>query len=188
MDLEQIKQLTRELGQGWGHAHAARVEALIGLIGEGLDYDREALAYAAYLHDWGAYPRYAQPGVDHALRSCQVAESEILPATGLSAAAQALAAEAIALHDYRDQRPHTSVESLLLREADWLDMLGVIGALRAFASGPNDLPTCRDLALKRCAAIQGRLTLPRARALAEPRLARMARLWEELEEESLGAL
>jgi uncharacterized protein len=188
MDLTQIEQTTIALGQGWGYAHAARVSKLVDMIGAGLEYDRDALPYAIYLHDWGAFPKYAQPGVDHALRSRQVAEAEILPATGLSAAAQAVIAEAIELHDYRDRRPHTSIESLLLREADWLDMLGVIGVVRVFAWGPNDLQKCYDRAAARRAAIQGRLTLPQARQLAEQRIARMEQMLQLLQEESLGIL
>ena len=188
MDLAQIKQATAELGQGWGFAHATRVLKLIDIIGAELTYDRHALPYAVYLHDWGAFPKYFQPGVDHALRSRQIAETEILPATNLPAAAQVVVAEAIELHDYRDARPHTSIESLLLREADWLDMLGTIGIVREFAWGPNNLQTCYDRILARRAGIQGRLTLPKAQELAELRIARMGKVLQILQEESFGIL
>jgi uncharacterized protein len=188
MDIEQIKLLTLEFGQGWGFDHACRVQKLVDLIGSEMEYDKDALAYAVYLHDWGAFPEYAQPGVDHALRSRQIAETEILPQTHLSVAAQAIVAEAIERHDYRDRRPHTSVESLLLREADWLDMLGMIGVAREFAWGPNNLQQCYDRIVARRAGIQGRLTIPRAKELAELRLARMGNLLEWLQEESFGFL
>jgi uncharacterized protein len=188
MDLEQIKQATLEFGQGWGFAHASRVQKLTEIIGADLAYDREALTYAVYLHDWGAFPPHAQPGVEHALRSRQIAEAEILPYTRLSIAAQAVVAEAIELHDYRDGRPHTSVESLLLREADWLDMLGVIGVAREFAWGPNNLQKCVERIAARRAGIEGRLTIPKAKALAEVRLARMETTLALLQEESFGIL
>lgn len=188
MDLNQIKQLTLELGQGWGFAHASRVLKLTDIIGAELNCDKESLSYAVYLHDWGAFPKYYQAGLDHALRSRQIAEIEILPATPLSPSARAVVAEAIELHDYRDPRPHTSIESLLLREADWLDMLGAIGVAREFAWGPNNLQTCFDRIVARCAGIQGRLTLPKAQALAELRIARMQRILGLLQEESFGVL
>lgn len=188
MDLSQIKQATAELGQGWGFTHATRVLKLVEIIGAELTYDREALPYAVYLHDWGAFPTYYQPGVDHALRSRQVVETEILPATPLSPAAQTVVADAIELHDYRDLRPHTTIESLLLREADWLDMLGVIGIAREFAWGPNNLQTCYERILARRAGIQGRLTLPKAQELAERRIARMEHVLQLLQEESFGVL
>jgi uncharacterized protein len=188
VNLEQIQQATRELGQGWGYPHAARVAQLAALVGADLHYDREAFAYAVYLHDWGAFPTYFQPGVDHALRSRQVAETEILPQTTLAPAVQALIAEAIELHDYRDPRPHTTVESLLLREADWLDMLGVIGIAREFAWGPNNLQQCYTRILARRAGIAGRLTLPKAQALATARIAQMEHFLQVLQEESFGLL
>ena len=188
MDLEQIKQSTIELGQSWGFAHATRVLKLVDIIGAELEYDKNTLSYAVYLHDWGAFPQYFQPGLDHALRSRQIAETEILPTTCLSTATQAVIAEAIELHDYRDKRPHTSVESLLLREADWLDMLGVIGIAREFAWGPNNLQKCYDRAVTRGAGIQGRLTIPKAQELAEQRIVRMDHMLQLLREESFGIL
>jgi uncharacterized protein len=188
MNLEQIKQSTLDFGQGWGFAHANRVLKLIDLIGVELVYDKEAIPYAVYLHDWGAFTKYVQPGTDHARRSRQIAETEILPYTTLSPAAQAMVADAIELHDYRDKRPHTSVESLLLREADWLDMLGVIGIARELAWGPNNLQKCYDRIVARRAGIQGRLTIPKAKELAELRIERMGNVLELLREESFGIL
>jgi HD superfamily phosphodiesterase len=188
MDLEQIMQSTIDLGQGWGYTHATRVLRLVDIIGVELEYDKNALPFAVYLHDWGAFPKYSQPGVDHALRSRKIAETEILPTTGLSVTAQAVIAEAIELHDYRDKRPHTSVESLLLREADWLDMLGVVGIVREFAWGPNNLQQCYDRALARHIGIQGRLTIPKAQKLAEQRIERMNQMLQLLREESFGIL
>jgi uncharacterized protein len=188
MDLEQIKQMTLELGQGWGYAHATRVLKLVDLIGVELQYNREIISFAVYLHDWGAFPKYSQVGVDHAWRSRQVAETEILPTTHLSTSVQAVVAEAIELHDYRDLRPHTSIESLLLREADWLDMLGVIGMVREFAWGPNNLQKCYERVVARRVGIQGRLTIPKAQELGEQRIARMENVLQLLQEESFGIL
>jgi HD superfamily phosphodiesterase len=188
MDLEQIKQLTRDFGQGWADAHARRVLKLIEIIAAGISYNQEAIQHAAYLHDWGAFPKYFQPGVGHAQRSRQVAEVEILPFTSLPSSTQVLVADAIDLHDYRDQRPATSTESLLLREADALDMLGVIGIAREFAWGPNDLQKCYNRIMARRALIPGCLTLPAAQQVASRRLAEMDRFLISLQEESFGIL
>jgi hypothetical protein len=84
--------------------------------------------------------------------------------------------------------PATSTESLLLREADALDMLGVIGISREFAWGPNDLQKCYNRILARRAAIQDCLTLPIAQEIAKLRLARMDNLLSLLQEESFGIL
>ncbi len=186
LSLDDIVRMTGEQGEGWAVAHARRLLALIEIIGEGLKYDAPALTLATYLHDWGAFPQYAQAGVDHALRSRQVAETQILPHLDLSPTAQQVVLEGIELHDYRDPRPASSVEALLLREADKLEFLGMMGMAREFARGPKDVAACRRRILSRRAGIEGRFTLPRARELAQVRLARMAQCLQWLEEESFG--
>ncbi len=188
LTLQDVARLTAEYGEGWGYAHACRVLQLVEQIGAGVEYDRASVAWAAYLHDWGAYPKYRQPGVDHALRSKQIAQEEILPQTELAPAAVAIVLEAIEMHDYRNHAPVQSNEALLLREADWLDMLGVIGILRAFASGPNDLRRCYEQVRARYEGIRERLTLPIAQALARERLAEMEFVFRQLETESFGHL
>ncbi len=188
INIAHLRDLTIEHGEGWGYPHVCRVLRLIDEIGVDLSYDRNVTLYAAYLHDWGAFPRYRIAGMEHALRSMQVAEKEILPYTTLTDLRCQAILEAISLHDYRDARPAETVESLLLREADMLDMLGVVGVLREFAWGPNDLKVCYERALARRTAIGGRLTLPRARALAEERIERMEAVFANLLEETFESL
>jgi uncharacterized protein len=188
LKLEDIEHLTRRYSESWGYPHARRLFALIGQIEEGLDYDRECLAYAVYLHDWGAFAEFRQEGVDHALRSRQVAEGEILPQTGLQQPAIRRILAAIELHDYRDPRPSPSLEALLLREADCLDFLGVIGIARELARGPKDLQKCCQRIRSRMEGIRGRLTLPEAQRLAEGRLAEMENVLGRLKDESFGFL
>ena len=188
LTLQTIEAMTRTDGEGWGQAHARRVLALAERIRGDLRYDHEAFAYAVMLHDWGAFPRYRLPGVDHALRSRQVAEWEILPQTTLSEDQRMLVLDAIELHDYRDTRPVATPEALLLREADFLDFLGVIGIAREFAWGPNDLPRCYERIVARRDALRGRFTLPRAQAIAEQRFATMQATLDLLVDEALEEL
>ena len=84
LTLDDVIQLTLEVGEDWAVAHAERLLRLIEQIGINLPYDPEVLELAAYLHDWGAFPRYIQKDVEHALRSRQVAEEEILPSLDLT--------------------------------------------------------------------------------------------------------
>jgi uncharacterized protein len=188
LNLSNLRDLTIEYGEGWGYPHVCRVLHLIEEIGASLSYNQNIILYASYLHDWGAFPRFHESGVDHALRSMQVAEEEILPHTTLSEPDRQAILDAIALHDYRDLRPATATESLLLREADMLDMLGVIGILREFAWGPNNLKTCYERVLARRNGITGKLTLPRAQIIAAERLERMDRVFAELTRESFDTL
>jgi uncharacterized protein len=188
LSLEDVLQMTQQVGEGWAVAHARRLLVLAWEIGAGRKYDQIALKLAAYLHDWGAFPAYAQKGVEHALRSRQVAETEILPHMDLSQPSRQVVLEAIELHDYRDLRPTQSNEALLLREADMLEFLGMIGMAREFARGPKDVEACHQRILERRAAIQGRFSLPRACEIAQLRLDRMEQCLHWLEEEAFGIL
>jgi uncharacterized protein len=188
MTVDDIIQMTFSIGGSWAVAHAQRLLALICEIGQDVSYDGHVLTLAAYLHDWGALPKYLEKGVEHALRSRQVAETEILPFLDLSLPAKENLLEAIELHDYRDQRIPRSVEALLLREADMLEFLGMIGMAREFARGPKDVAVCYRRILERRAGIEGRFTLPRAQEIAEIRLERMTRCLAWLVEEGLGNL
>jgi HD superfamily phosphodiesterase len=188
INLSNLRDLTIEHGEGWGYPHVCRVLRLIEEIGVGLAYDQNVVLYAAYLHDWGTFPCYYQQGVDHSLRSMQVAEKDILPHTTLSETARQAVLDAIALHDYRDLRPATAAESLLLREANMLDRLGVVGILREFAWGPNNLRLCYERVLAQKAGIAGRLTLPKAQTLARERLHSMEQMLARFKIESFDLL
>ena len=188
LTLTDLETMTQAEGEGWALAHVQRLLHLIEQIGADLTYDAPALTIATYLHDWGAFPCYRQPDVEHALRSRQIAEADILPRMDLTAAQGALILDAIAYHDYRDPRPVPSTEALLLREADFLDFLGVVGFAREFAWGPKDLATCYRRMLRRRGALHDRFTLPRAQEIAAVRLARLVQCQAWLEEESGGIL
>lgn len=188
LTLADVIAMTRAAGDDWQLSHARRVLKLIELIGAGRGYDQTAVTIATYLHDWGAYPRFRQPGVDHALRSRQVAETLILPHMGLPETAVAVILETIEYHDYRDFRPVQSSEALLLREADFLDFLGIIGLVREYGRGPKDLVSAHKTVLARREKIQDRFTLPIARQIAAVRLARLAQCLAWLQEESFDWL
>ena len=188
LSIAEIEKLTQEYGDDWAVAHVHRLLELIDQIGAGLEYDRQAILWAVYLHDWGAFPKFSQPNCEHALRSKQIAEAEILPQVDLPSDVKAKIIEAIELHDYRDKRPVQSAEALLLREADFLDFLGVVGIAREFAKGPKDLQKSYLQILKRRDVIKDRFTIPQARLIAEERLARMDEFFQALLEESFGYL
>jgi HD superfamily phosphodiesterase len=186
--LDDILQMTLEVGEDWAVAHAKRLLALIEQIGAHLPYDIRVMEMAAYMHDWGAFPKYMQKGVEHAIRSRQVVEAEILPHLELTPAQKATLLETIELHDYRDFRPTQSNEALLLREADMLEFLGMIGMARDFARGPRNVETCYKRILSRRDDIQGSFTIPGAKEIAQVRLQRMEQAFQWLLEESFGTL
>jgi uncharacterized protein len=187
--LDDIIQMTHEVGENWAVAHARRLLELIKQIGADLPYDVQIMELAAYMHDWGAFPKYIQKGVEHAVRSRQVVSSmEILPYLNLAAEQKVILLETIELHDYRDPRLPQSNEALLLREADMLEFLGMIGMARDFARGPKNVETCYKRILSRRYGIQGRFTIPAAQKIAQVRLERMEQSLGWLLEESFGTL
>jgi HD superfamily phosphodiesterase len=188
LTLDDIIQMTLQTGENWSLAHAKRLLALIKQIGTDLPYDTYVMELATYMHDWGAFPTYIQKGVEHAVRSRQVVETEILPRLSLTAVQKEILLEAIELHDYRDTRQTKSNEALLLREADMLEFLGMIGMARDFARGPRNLQIGYRRILDRRYGIQGRFTLPRARQIAEVRIERMGQCLQWLYEESFTIL
>ncbi|RPI86364.1 MAG: HD domain-containing protein [Chloroflexi bacterium] len=188
MNLEEIEKLTIEYGEDRGITHCRRLFKLIEMIGCDLAYSEENLQYAVFLHDWGAYKKYIQAGVDHAFRSAQVAREEILPQTDLSAEAVSIILEAIELHDYRNKLPVVSNEALLLREADFLDFLGVIGVARELVRGGNNIQPALQQVKKRKEYIQDRFTLPAAKEIARQRIKEMDEFIRLLEQEGFGYL
>ena len=188
LSLENIVQMTLEVGEDWAIAHAKRLIELVKQISDGLPYDPQVMELAAYMHDWGAFPKYMQKNVEHAVRSRQVVESVILPHLNLTADQRERLLEAIELHDYRDMRPTKYNEALLLREADMLEFLGMMGMAREFARGPKNVETCYKRVLSRRDGIRDRFTLPRAQEIAKTKLDRMETCLGWLNEESFGVL
>jgi len=188
LTLLDISQMTLRVGEEWAIAHAKRLIELVKQISAGIPYDEHVIQLAAYLHDWGAFPSYAQKDVEHAIRSRQVVEAEILPHLDLTQSQQVGLLEAVELHDYRDVRPTQSPEALLLREADMLEFLGMMGMARDFTRGPRDVETCYRRILERRENIRGRFSLPRAREIAQIRLERMEQGLRWLEDESFGLM
>ena len=188
LTLDNIIQMTVQVGEDWAVAHAKRLIELVKQIGVDVPHDAHVMELAAYMHDWGAFPKYVKKDVEHAIRSRQVVEAEIMPHLDLTTAQKENLLEAIELHDYRDMRPTQSNEALLLREADMLEFLGMMGMAREFARGPKNVEACYKRILSRRDGIQGRFTLPRAQEIAKVRLERMEVCLGWLVEESFGAL
>src|SRR5512140_771095 len=113
LTLDDIIQMTLDGGEDWAVSHAERLLVLIDQISPDISYDFQIMEFAAYLHDWGASPRYSQKDVDHAVRSRQIVEREVLPQLDLTPAQKKILLETIELHDYRDTRPTKSNEALL---------------------------------------------------------------------------
>ena len=183
IDRDELIRLTTEYGGAWGINHAQRLLHLIGVIGAGQAYDPEIVWVAAHLHDWGGYSPWAQAGVDHALRSKQVAEP-FLTERNYPADFKARVLECIEFHHSGD--PNRSTESILLSDADALDFLGVVGIMRDCAKSPKDLRGAVETIRKRRGKLANMLHLDRSKTMAAKRIKEMDEALAAFEEETAG--
>jgi uncharacterized protein len=183
IDKDEIAHLTEQYGGEWGINHTRRLLQLVSLIGEGLEYDKEAVWIATHLHDWGAYAPWAQKDVDHVLRSRQVAES-FLSERNCPEELKALILECIELH--HSGGSERSIESILMRDADVLDFLGIVGILRDFSKNPRNLRKARQEVQRRRDKLPALLCLQKAQAIAAQRIEEMDMILSQFEAESFG--
>jgi HD superfamily phosphodiesterase len=184
IDRDEIVHLTETQGKDWGINHVRRLLALIDVIGEDQDYDRDVIWVATHLHDWGAYGEWQQPGVDHVERSLVVA-GDYLKAHAYPDDFTAQVMECIATH--HSGGPNRSIEAILLSDADALDFLGVIGVLRIFSKNPKALRKAYDDIKKRKEKLlAGGIVLERSKEIAAERAQQMDWLFSTLEANSSG--
>jgi uncharacterized protein len=117
----------------WGVRHSER-NYVLGMAlaeAEGMAVDADVLFAAAFLHDWGGIAPFATPGVDHAVRSVELAEP-FLAEAGFPMEKFPAVRAAILGHMY-DKEPE-GPEAVVLHDADALDFLGALGAARLLAA------------------------------------------------------
>ncbi len=182
-DRNEIARLTEEYGGKWGVNHTQRLLQLVSLIDEGQKYDPEVVWIAAYLHDWGAYPEWAQEGVDHAARSAEIA-GPFLRDRGLPENEINLIVECIATH--HSGAPDRSIEAILLSDADGLDFLGVVGIMRDFAKKPKDMRNAYEAARKRQRDVPKKLCLETTKKIGAERAREMDEILARFESETFG--
>jgi uncharacterized protein len=95
-----------------------------------------------------------------------------------------LVLECIALH--HSGAGNRSLESILLRDADALDFLGVVGVLRDFSKSPRDLRKAFTITKQRREKQPAILELDLAKTIAAERVKQMDELLARFEEDSFG--
>jgi uncharacterized protein len=176
--------------------HQPRLYALTQIVGEGLSYDDDVVYAAAWLHDLGVFigHRPEDPvelsgwdNVTYAMKHTPAALAAVaFPATKVAAVVEAI----------RTHQPHltpSSVEGMILRDADILEQLGAIGIMRVTAKIGRDTryPTFTNAATtlrKSLADLPAQLHLKTAKILARPRIALLEAFLQELDQEARGAL
>ena len=159
--------------------HQPRLYELTRRIGEGLTYDDDQVYAAAWLHDLGVFTGHRPEDLEQLAAWDSVAYAldrapEVLRGFGFPEAKLAGALECIRTH--QPQCEPATLEAMILRDADILEQLGAVGMLRTVCKVGRDtrFHTFTDAvrSLERALdTLPGRLRLPAARRLAEPRIA-----------------
>ncbi|MCE5199109.1 MAG: HD domain-containing protein [Armatimonadota bacterium] len=183
MDHDEIARLNHEYGGDWAIQHSERLLHLVAMLGEGVEYDHEAVWLAAYLHDWGGYEKWMVSGVDHNIRSAEVARG-FLEERGCPDDLKELVLEIIVNH--HGGPADRSIESILFTDADALDLLGVVGTLRVFSMWPRNLQGAVATTKRYREMCIAALTSDKAKKIAKTRIRETDDLLAKFEEETFG--
>jgi uncharacterized protein len=159
--------------------HQPRLYALAVRLGQGLEYDDDILFAAAWMHDLGVFLGHRLADAAELERWDHVPYTiartrELLTEWGFPADKLDGVAEAIRTHQPQDEP--VGMEATLLRDADILEQLGAVGALRAVAKVGRDTRYATFSAvvpvLERAVEhLPGKLRLTSSKRLAEARIA-----------------
>lgn len=138
-----IEYIGREAQPKDKYGHQPRLYALACEIGkgEGVTYDDDIVFAAAWMHDLGVFLGHRPQDPEKLARWDHVPytiarTSELLAGWGFPAEKIDRVAAAISTHQAHQQP--VDIEAVLLRDADILEQLGAIGALRAFVKVGRD--------------------------------------------------
>ncbi len=179
----------------WGYSHSERnYHNTIKLAeSEGLQIDVDVLLAASFLHDLGGLAKFEISGVDHGVRSAQLAE-KLLRSFGFPEEKIASVNEVIIGHVYHQPRPESDL-ALAFRDADILDFLGVLGVARLL-SATNELKPSEigsidyslSVAKKMEDTLFKKLTFETSKKIAKRKISESDLLFKILKKDSLGGL
>ena len=160
------------------YGHQPRLYALACRIGAGIPFDDDVLFAAAWMHDLGVFIGHRPENPDELKRWDHVPYTiaqarKLLPMWGFPP--QKLDAVAQVIETHQPHQTPRITEAILLRDADILEQLGAIGALRALVKVGRDTryPTYSSLmpVLQKAAGeLPALLRLEASRQLALPRV------------------
>lgn len=159
-------------------SHQPRLYELTRAIGAGQNYDDDVVFAAVWLHDLGVFVGH-RPEEPEALVKwdflgyAMKQTPEILARLGFPAGKIPAVVEAIRTHQPKDSP--TTIEGIILRDADMLEQLGAVAILRTVCKIGRDtrfrtFPDALRVLRKNAETLPGQLKLPTSQKLAEPRL------------------
>ncbi len=176
-------------------SHQPRLYALTREVGVGQSYDDDVVFAAAWLHDLGVFIGH-RPEDPAALAKwdCVAYAMKQTPGIleGLNFPAQKIPAVVEAIRTHQPQENPTTIEGIILRDADILEQLGAVTVLRTVCKIGRDtrfhtFPDALRVLRKNAEVLPGQLKLPAARKLAEARLKVLLQFLEAAEAEGCAA-
>lgn len=161
------------------YGHQPRLYTLTREVGRGHDYDDDVVFAAEWLHDLGVFVghRPEDPAElarwNHVRYACEHAP-RILADAGFPS--EKIPRVLSVIQEHQPQDEPTSVEAMILRDADILEQLGAIGILRTVSKVGRDTryPTFSDamkVLQKNLETLPGKIRLESTKKLAESRVA-----------------
>jgi len=159
-------------------SHQPRLYELTREIGTGQRYDDDVVFAAVWLHDLGVFVGHRpEDPADLAAWDCVAyamhQTPEILARFGFPPGKIPAVVETIRTH--QPQENPSTIEGIIVRDADILEQLGAVTILRTVCKIGRDtrfttFPDALHVLQRNAETLPGQLKLPRARELAEPRL------------------
>lgn len=171
---------------GWQHAERNYDLSLELAKGDGLAVDTDVLFAACMLHDMAAFKPYQAPG-EHGDVAAQKSEA-ILREAGFPMQKFPQVAAAMRGHMYYSN-PGPGTEAILLHDADSLDFLGAIGAVRMLSlTGENAESAAQSIAALRnfIKAIPPKLITKTAKRMGAERVRELQAFLDAYQRESFG--
>ncbi len=172
---------------GWQHSERDYRIALDLADGDHIRVDTDVLFAAAFLHDMAAFAPYEKNGMEHGDRAAETSEA-ILRDAGFPMRKYAAVQAAERGHMYYSEAGAVP-EAILIHDADSLDFLGSIGALRILAlTGESKPDATRAVKTLRgfVKDIPPRLITATAKRMGAERAAELTRLLDEIQRETFG--
>ena len=174
-------------------SHQPRLYALACELAEGFSLDDDILYAACWLHDLGVFigHRPEAPALLATWDNVAYAIAQTPPLLlRLGFPADKIPAVQAAIRDHHPQARPTTIEAILLHDADLLELLGAVGLLRTLGKVGRDTryQTFADLlpVLEGYSRLEPQLLSEAARRLAVPRLALLRQFLQQAREESQG--
>lgn len=131
LTLERAKEWYQNVDAVHDFSHIERVYRMAERLAQAEDADLEIVHAAALLHDADGTTPGSDVRLEHHLRSAEFAD-KILSGEGWPKERVEAVKHCIRAHRFRDDRePPQSIEAKCIFDADKLDVLGAIGAVRA---------------------------------------------------------